>query len=77
MTIATDGAEKEARPALIAAIVTIGLVGVGLTLSGPLISVRMEEAGFSAGANGWSMALAGLATLCVSPSPRVGFRRWA
>lgn len=53
---------------LVAAILAISLVGVGLSLTIPLISVRMEAAGFSAQANGISTALAGLATFFVSPA---------
>ena len=52
---------------LLTAILAISLVGVGLSLTIPLISVRMEEAGYSGEANGWGVALSGLATIVVSP----------
>lgn len=52
---------------LIAAIAAIALVGVGLSLTIPIIAVRMEAAGFSAEANGWGVAMSGLATILVSP----------
>jgi MFS family permease len=42
-------------------------VGVGLSLTIPLISVRMEAAGFSAEANGFGTAMAGVATVIASP----------
>lgn len=53
---------------LIGAIAAISLVGVGLSLTIPLISVRMESAGFSGEANGLGVAMSGLATIFVSPA---------
>ena len=52
---------------LIAAIAAISIVGVGLSMTIPLIAVRMEAAGYSASANGWGVAMSGLATILVSP----------
>jgi MFS family permease len=52
---------------LVAAILAISLVGVGLSLTIPLIAVRMEAAGYSGEANGLGVALSGVATLLVSP----------
>lgn len=53
---------------LIAAIAAISIVGVGLSMTIPLIAVRMEAAGYSASANGWGVAMSGLATILVSPA---------
>ncbi|MFV0279488.1 MAG: MFS transporter [Rhodoblastus sp.] len=55
------------RLSLVAAIAAISIVGVGLSMTVPLISVRMEAAGFSASANGWGVAMSGVATILVSP----------
>ena len=52
---------------LVAAIAAISIVGVGLSMTIPLIAVRMEAAGYSASANGWGVAMSGLATILVSP----------
>ena len=65
---------------LIAAIAAISIVGVGLSMTIPLIAVRMEAAGYSASANGWGVAMSGLATILVSPFMptlvrRLGVRR--
>lgn len=68
-------APRAAAPALYAAIAAIALVGVGLSLTVPLIAVRMEAAGYSAQANGASTALAGVATLLVSPMAPTFVRR--
>ncbi|MFO1116868.1 MAG: MFS transporter [Beijerinckiaceae bacterium] len=53
---------------LVGAIAAISIVGVGLSLTIPLISVRMEAAGFSGEANGLGVAMSGLATILVSPA---------
>ena len=53
---------------LIAAIAAISIVGVGLSMTIPLIAVRMEAAGYSASANGWGVAMSGVATILVSPA---------
>lgn len=52
---------------LVAAIAAISIVGVGLSMTIPLIAVRMEAAGYSASANGWGVAMSGVATILVSP----------
>lgn len=59
---------RRTRAPLVTAIVAISLVGVGLSLTIPLIALRMEAAGWSAQANGVSTALAGVATMFVSPA---------
>ena len=51
---------------LIAAIAAISIVGVGLSMTIPLIAVRMEAAGYSASANGWGVS--GVATIRVAPA---------
>ena len=52
---------------LLVAILAISLVGVGLSLTIPLLAVRTEAAGFSAEINGLGVALSGVATLIASP----------
>lgn len=61
---------------LVAAILAISLVGVGLSLTIPLIAVRMEAAGYSGEANGLGVALSGVATLMVSPLTPMFVRRF-
>ncbi len=69
---------RDLRP-LITAIVAITICGAGLSLSIPLIALRMEEAGFSGQANGLGTATSGLATLLFVPmvpaiAARLGMR---
>ena len=52
--------------ALTAAIATVSIVGVGLSLSMALLSVRLAEAGYSARAIGLNPAAGGLATLAIA-----------
>ena len=52
---------------LIAAIAAVSIAGAGLSLSIPLIAVRMEQAGYSGEANGAAIAVAGLSTLVFAP----------
>lgn len=59
---------KGDRAALLIAILAISLVGVGMSLTIPLIALRMEAAGFSGEANGFGTAMAGVATLVASPA---------
>ena len=54
-------------PALIAAIIAISLVGMGLSLTIPLLALGMEAAGYSAQANGIGTAISGVATLIAAP----------
>ena len=56
-----------ARKTLAAAIASIATVGVGLSLTIPLLSLRMEAAGYSARAIGINTALGAVATLFVAP----------
>lgn len=67
--------------ALIAAIATVSVAGMGLSLSIPLMSLRMEEAGYSGQANGVAVAVAGVSTLLFAPlvpslAARLGVRRF-
>jgi MFS family permease len=62
-----------------AAIASIAIAGLGLALSLPLISLRMEAAGFSSFAIGMNAAMAGLSSLVSAPfvpsvAHRVGTR---
>jgi MFS family permease len=50
-----------------AAIATVSIVGIGLSLSLTLLSVRLEQAGFSGRAIGLSSAAGGLAALASAP----------
>ncbi len=52
---------------LTAAIAAISLVGVGLSVTIPLLSLRMKAAGYDAGIIGMQTALGGAATLLLSP----------
>ena len=56
-----------ARKTLAAAIAAIATVGVGLSLTIPLLSLRMEAAGYSARAIGINTALGAVATFFVAP----------
>ncbi len=63
-----------------AAIASVSIVGVGLSLTIALLAVRLEEAGFSARAIGLNPAAGGLATLAWAPfvpifARRIGTRR--
>jgi MFS family permease len=52
---------------IIAAIASVSIVGVGLSLTVALLSVRLEQAGYSAHAIGLNPAAGGLATLAWAP----------
>ncbi len=65
---------------LLAAIATITLVGIGLTLTIPLLSLKMTAAGYSAGIIGLNSAVGGLTSIFCSPlvpmaARRIGMRR--
>lgn len=60
-------AERARWLTLAAAIATISTVGVGLSLSIPLLSLRMQEAGYNAGEIGLNTALGAVATLVFAP----------
>lgn len=63
------------RASLIAAIATVSIVGIGLSLTIPLLSVRLEQANAPAWFNGLNTAVAGLATLVGAPiAPRLAQR---
>jgi MFS family permease len=77
---AASAEDRKATLGIAAAIATISIVGVGLSLTFALISVRLEEAGFSARAIGLNSAAGGLATLAWAPfvpifARRIGTRR--
>ncbi len=57
----------EALIGIIAAIASVSIVGVGLSLTVALLSVRLEQAGYSAHAIGLNPAAGGLATLAWAP----------
>ncbi len=52
---------------IVAAIATISVVGTGLGLSGPLISLLMEQEGYSSSVIGANTAVAGLAAIIATP----------
>jgi MFS family permease len=63
------------RASLTAAIATVSIVGIGLSLTIPLLSVRLEQAQAPAWFNGLNTAVAGLATLIGAPFvPRIAQR---
>jgi MFS family permease len=61
-----SAARPDLRP-LITAIAATALSGAGLSLSIPLIALRMEQAGYSGEANGLGIAISGVATLAFAP----------
>ena len=68
------------RAAIIGAIATIATMGIGLSLSIPLLSLRMEAAGYSAKAIGLQTAMGAIATFVGAPfvpalARRLGVRR--
>jgi len=52
---------------IVAAIASISVVGTGLGLTGPLLSLLMERDGLSAGLIGANTAVAGLAAILITP----------
>jgi cyanate permease len=65
---------------LVAAIATITIVGIGLTLTIPLLSLKMSAAGYSAGFIGLNSAVGGLTSGFCAPlvpvaARRIGMRR--
>ncbi len=65
--------DSPTRRSLAAAISCISIVGVGLSLVIPLLSLRLEAAGFPAGTNGLHVAVTGLAALVGAPlTPYLG-----
>jgi MFS family permease len=64
--VASDG-DIEALIGIVAAIASVSIVGVGLSLTVALLSVRLEQAGYSAHAIGLNPAAGGLATLAWAP----------
>lgn len=68
-------------PAIVGAIATIATMGIGLSLSIPLLSLRMEAAGYSARAIGLQTAMGAIATFAGAPFVpalvrRLGVRRF-
>ena len=79
MTAGTAEAAPIRAGTIAAAIACIAIAGLGLALSLPLISLRMEAAGFSSFAIGMNAAMAGLSSLVSAPfvpgaAHRVGTR---
>jgi hypothetical protein len=64
---APAGFDRERIAALTAAIACVAVVGVGLCLSIPLLSMEMERMGLSGAVIGLNTALAGVASICVVP----------
>lgn len=64
---ASAGFHREAVAAITAAIACVTAVGVGLSLSIPLLSLEMERMGASGAMIGLNTALAGAAGICVVP----------
>jgi MFS family permease len=62
-----DADEARAGIAIAAAIATATIVGIGLSLTNILISVRLEQAGYSARAIGINTAASGLASIATAP----------
>ena len=77
--------DSRSRKTLVAAIGSVSVVGIGLSLAIPLLSLRLEAAGVPAVGNGFQVAVSGLATLAGAPlapplARRFGLRRllfWA
>lgn len=66
---------REAYEGIIAAIALVSLVGIGLSLSIPLLSLEMERMGASGGQIGLNTAVAGLASILTIPFvPRLAAR---
>ncbi|HMF07314.1 MAG TPA: MFS transporter, partial [Methylocella sp.] len=61
--LATSLTPREALLSLGSAIVSVTIVGVGLSLTLPLLALRLDEQGFSAHAIGFNSAAGGLAVL--------------
>src|SRR5215212_3477274 len=64
---APAGFDRERIAALTAAIACVTVVGVGLSLSIPLLSLEMERMGLPGAMIGLNTALAGVASICVVP----------
>jgi MFS family permease len=67
VTAGTAGSAPVRAGTIAAAIACIAIAGLGLALSLPLISLRMEAAGFSSLAIGMNAAVAGLSSLVSAP----------
>lgn len=65
--VPVKGPEKVDAPAVIAAIATITSVGVAIGLSFPLLSILLEQRGFSSTLIGANTAMAGLASIAAVP----------
>jgi MFS family permease len=69
------GTERERVAAISAAITCVTVVGIGLSLSIPLLSIEMERRGASSTLIGLNTAVAGIASICTVPFvPRVAAR---
>ncbi len=65
--VALSDVDKNAVMGIVAAIASVSIVGVGLSLTIALLSVRLEQAGYSAHAIGLNPAAGGFATLAWAP----------
>jgi MFS family permease len=63
-----DARQSSARLAAGAAIASVSIVGIGLSLTNTLLAVRLEQAGFPARAIGINTAASGLAALAAAPA---------
>src|SRR5918911_5106846 len=72
---ASDAFDQARVAAIAAAIACITAVGIGLSLSMPLLSLEMERMGVSGTLIGVNTAVAGIASICVVPFvPRLAIR---
>jgi MFS family permease len=67
---------SQTRLTLAAAILTITIVGIGMTLAIPLLSLRMAESGYSAGTIGLNSAVSGLTSILCAPLVPLWARRF-
>jgi MFS family permease len=67
---------SQTRLTLGAAILTITIVGIGMTLAIPLLSLRMVDAGYTAGVIGINSAVAGLTSIVCAPVVPLWARRF-
>lgn len=67
--------DRERVAAISAAIACVAVVGIGLSLSIPLLSIEMERRGASSTLIGLNTAMAGISSICVVPFvPRIAAR---
>src|SRR5919205_408569 len=72
---ASDAFDSARVAAIAAAIACVTAVGIGLSLSVPLLSLEMERMGISGTLIGLNTAVAGIASICIVPFvPRLAAR---